>query len=375
METLTAEHLEHHWALDNEASQVLGERIDTSGQNGRIEDMVEGLDETAIIKRNKNRREIGRIFKRESNKGIIVIGPCSLDVGSDYGGLLDFIEEAQEANPDSVIAMRANPAKPRTGGGWTGLWYSTDPIAWQKITDTYQAAFNRGIPIVTEMTQETQLGALAPWLSGFWLGARDIPSTTLRSVSSAYHLPVGVKNGTDGDPVVVENTIRAISSNSKENKHSGADLGAIARAAEFPGIATGIVPVGEGNQEIAIFARGYEVPKDMPANMRRERALGYISTLCSMGVRLDSAVLIDGTHDVPPMFDIGKKDPDRIVPVLHIINEAVHNGEITDSGQLAGVIAEVSTTVGDTDPNYVLDTERKAVLSRLVGETVSMLSL
>lgn len=374
IESSTPELLTKHWALDATAADVLGQRIDDAGQRNHIEGIVEGLDDVAVKKRDANRELIGRIFTRQATEGLIVIGPCSLDDMTDYDVLFDYIEQLQDENPDAVIAMRANSAKPRTSGGWTGMWYSTDQEERGKIFDTYSKAFERGIPILTEVTQSTQVGALAPWLSGVWLGARDVQSTTLRSVASAVHLPVGVKNGVDGDPGVVESTIKSIKSNSESNDGSGVDLGTIASNDKHLGIPTGILPVGEGNKEVAIIARGYELPAGLNSEERRHAAIKYLSDMCLLGVQLGDAVMIDGTHSVPPMFDIHKKDPDRIIPVLKEFNNAIKDGELKGADQLVGVLAEVGPNHGKTDPNYVLDEDRKHRLARLIKTTVKLLS-
>ena len=61
------------------------------------------------------------------------------------------------------------------------------------------------------------------------------------------------------------------------------------------------------------------------------------------------------------------------MPVLHEINEAVHQGEVDSSHLLSGIVAEIGTSIGRTDPNYVLTKQSKAVLSALVGETIDMM--
>ncbi|MBI4101332.1 hypothetical protein HY441_02590 [Candidatus Microgenomates bacterium] len=370
----TADQLEHHWALDSQAAQVLAEQIEKDGQTRRIEMVVEQFDAIAIERRDQNRDRMKNIFTRASKAGFITLGPCSIDDYSDYGALFDYIGELQETYPDDQFAIRLNNAKPRTAGDWTGMWYSLDRDERAAMFNVYQRAVDRGIAVVTEMTQETQLGALAPWLSGYWLGARDMPSSTLRTVSSVYHLAVGVKNGIDGNPKDVANAVKVIRSNSADNRYSGADLGTVAATADFRGLATGVLPVAQGSQEVAVFARGYPLPEDMTARERRTRALEHLSRMCTLGAQLGCAVVIDGTHDVPPMFDIDKKDPDRIIPVMQEFNRAVADGSIRDAHHLAGVIAEVSTSEGFTDPNYVLDTERKRQLGELVAETVLLLA-
>ena len=116
---------------------------------------------------------------------------------------------------------------------------------------------------MSEVTQETQLGAFAPYLSGYWLGARDMLSTALGSAASAIHMGVGIKNGLDGKSETVRKRIEAVRKNTIDNKGSGVDLGHIASTPQFKGIPTGILPVGQGNNSNAIFARGYELLKEM----------------------------------------------------------------------------------------------------------------
>lgn len=372
-ETISAS-LQHHWSLDVQASERLAEIIDFSGQADHISSVVEQLDETAVNKRNDNRNEIGDIFTKKSDKSLVVVGPCSIDAHTDYNELLDYIEVLRDENPASVIAMRANSAKPRTAGGWTGLWYSTDPSERSKIRDVYENAFMRGIPVLAEVTQETQLGSLAPWMSGAWIGARDIPSTTLRSAFSAFHLPVGVKNGIDGNPNTVKDTVLTIGRSSAENDDSGVDLGTVASSHIFNGIPTGILPVGEGNKQVSIIARGYELPEGFSAEEGRAATIGYLSLMCTLGSELGSAVLIDGSHSVPKMLKVGGKDPNRIIPVLEEINRAVHNGEVEQAHQLAGLVLEIGTTTGKTDPNFILNKETKSQLGSLIGITVDLIS-
>lgn len=374
MKTSTEQLLQHHWALDQEAAEALSERL-TQDQHDHIEGLVADFDDSAIEVRDANRRKIGEIFTKTSHDGLMVVGPCSLDDHSDYGEVFDYIEHLQADNPDAVIGMRANGAKPRTGGGWTGLWYSTDPEERAKLFQTYRETMNRGIPIISEVTQATQLGALAPWMSGFWLGARDISSTALRTMSSAIHLPVGIKNGIDGNPQIVANTVKTITGDTEANEGSGVDLGTIASTPDFAGIATGLLPVGEGNHQVAIFARGYELPESLSPEARRAAALNYLSAMCLLGSELGSAVLIDGSHDVPPMFDIKRKDPNRIIPVLEEFNQAIRDGQIENAHQLAGVIAEVGPNTGKTDPNYVLDECGKRILAELIKSTLELVTV
>ncbi len=367
--------LSTHWALDQTASEYLANEVLTNQEAEQILSFAQFLNPDSVIMRNKHREYLSKAFVgQEAGAVILAFGPCSLDFDVDYLPLFDYLSSLQEEYPAATILFRGNGAKPRTSIGWTGLWYDTDPRHRQAIFDVYNMAFERGIPIITEITEGTQLGALAPYLSAAWIGARDIEATSRRSKFAAYHLPVGIKNGINGDLNVVDNTISAVRSNSNANDGSGVDLGTIASNSTFRGIPSGIVPVGEGNPSVAIFARGYELPLGLSKSEKRMAALEYISRCNLLSRSIGSAVLIDGTHSVPPMFDISKKYADRLVPVLEEIHKGIEEGLIEHSEQIIGVMGEVGVVEGRTDPNYVLDRPRKKFLREALKTTVELLS-
>lgn len=370
----TTEILVEHWALDETAAGSLASQLNAE-EAERLEGFVEPLEEGVKV-RDYYRDEIGAIFEGKSSKRLMIIGPCSLDIDVDYTDLFDYIEELQAVHEeDAIIALRGNGAKPRTSGGWTGLFYATSAKERGALESIYLDAFSRGIPIVTEVTQPTELGSLAPYLSGFWLGARDVQSTALRSIASAYHLPVGIKNDPSGSFEVVENTIKAVRKKSGDNDGSGVDLGTIASSSVHPrGISTGVLPVGEGNQQTAIIARGYKLPDAMPSAEKRKAAIAHLSGLCAVGLKTGSAVIVDVSHGVAPMLDVGGKDQDRVVKVLREFHQALRNGELTDSEVLAGIMGEVGVVTGRTDPNHLLTPENRAHLGQLAQITFQLLN-
>lgn len=367
----TQEALEYHWALDSLAAETLAGRIEAGNQATHLENIYGPLDPDALRKRDENRDRIGKIFTRNSREKFITQGPCSMDRDVDYGKLYNYREELQERHPNALFALRFNSAKPRTGPDWPGLYYDLNPDSRKQLIEVYREALNRGIPILTEITQVSQLGFLAPYLSGVWLGARDMQSTALRTACSAYHLPTGVKNSLSGQPKTVEDAIATIRSNSEDRGNSGVEL-TIAGS-----IATDLLPVGEGNKQVAIFARGHELRELITAEERRAAAFEHLGNMCLLGVKLGAAVIIDGSHDVPKMFDLalnddGKKDPDRLVPVLKEIHAGIKAGRIKQASQIAGLIGEVGPVVGDTDPNFLLDDEHKEQLSKIVHEFLAL---
>ena len=255
--------LEHHWMLDPLVASEMAAGMGESGV-AHIDALLESIEAQgdAIAKRDEHRQEVQKIFTGESDKKLIILGPCSLDDETDYTELFDYVEELQAEHPDSVIGMRLNGAKPRTQGGNTGLFPSTISGQRQKQLDVYQNAFQRGIPIFTEITDKDQFGMLAPYLTGAWLGARDMASTDLRTVFSATRLNVMVKNAVDGRLASLEAAVVAIGNSTEENKGSGVNLGYLGATCKHEDGGPAVFTVGEGNPNVAIIARGYELREE-----------------------------------------------------------------------------------------------------------------
>lgn len=366
------EALTHHWAMDDLAAQHLAGEL-TQTEADQVLSVVDQLDPNAVALRDEHRATIGRRFVGNSRRPLFWHGPCSTDEDVDYTPLFNNIIDLRDQYPEADFGGRFNDAKPRTVGGWKGLWYSTDKSTRRRMFEIKNDAFERGIPIIMEITEGPQLGAFAPWLSAAWVGARDMESTALRGSMSMIHLPVGVKNPRDGSVAVVHNALKAIRSNSKDNDGSGADMGTIASTPYFRGVPTGILPVGEGNKQNTIIARGYELPKYMTREKRHQAAITHLSEMCLLGAKLSSAVMIDGTHGVPPMFDIDREDPDRFLGVLEEIHKAIRGDLIEAPKQIAGILGEVGPVTGRTDPNLLLDKRRRDQLAKLVGITIDLL--
>jgi len=345
--------LEYHYGLDEIAAAELSVGVTDLGAQ-HIESLVHDVEAQpeALQKRDDNRREIGRILSGESDKYLIIVGPCSLDNETDdYDKLLDYIEELQAENPGAVIAFRANAAKPRTSDGPTGLFNSVNPEDRQLMLDVYKEAFKRGIPILTEITNINEFNVLGPYLSAMWLGARDMTSTSLRKLFSATNLPVLVKNGLDGKAETVESAITAIGSSTEKNEGSGVDLGFMASTYLIDGLPA-MVSVGNGNKNVGIIARGHELPKEAGPIQRLRAVRRHIGELCLLSEKVGCTVIIDGSHSVPPMLKIEKGDRNRFPKVLDIIFKAASQGKIPKFDRVVGLLGEIGTTEGKTDKNF-----------------------
>ncbi len=363
----TQELLQQHWLLDELTAESLSGQLSIQEADS-IKQSAGMLDEVAAKQREVNVTKFGRILTNATTKKLAILGPCSLDEQTDVSRIFDFVHRLQADHPNILIATRLNGAKPRSKGGWTGLWSSLDTGKRQHLFDAMIEANTRDIPVVTEITEPMQFGALAPLLSGIWLGARDVTSTALRAMASATRMPVGLKNGTDGSIATVENTIKAIKLSSQDTD-SGVDFGTIASSPTSRGVPTGILPVGEGNPNLGIIARGHEVTGNPTPIERHQLAVNHLGNLCRLAVEQGTGVIIDGSHDVPQMFAIPRTDAGRFPKVMDILLDAIASGDIAHPEAIKGVMCEIGPQTGKTDPNWIMDHtsshQLHTILSRL----------
>ncbi len=372
--------LEHNWAMDSIAATELANRLEMSGQGHIVESAIEHLDPAAIARRDLNRELLGQACLG-LGKSIIILGPCSETLGADDSPLFDLVDELQEEFPVGelestegvLIGVRKNGGKPRTDTKTRGLGFSTITEERQSFFTHHQQAFDRGLLTVTETLNGPQLGTLAPLISGHWLGMRDMLSTTLRDVASLIKLPVMVKNGQSGEPIEVKRTIVTIRSNSDKKDGSGADLGSIARSAKsVMGVDPGILPVGGGNNNVAIIARGYELPESMGSEDRMQAAFTHLGKMCLLADEMGCAVLLDGSHKVPHMFSIEASDIKRFISSTQKINKGIREGRVKASYRYKGGIHEIGVVKGRTDPDFLIETKAdRELVKSVVRDTIS----
>lgn len=355
-----------HWAMDSMAAKTLADSLSNT-EHIQLYEAVRDIDvdTNAIAAREQYRREIGDIVTGKLDKELVIVGPCSLDSETNYSEFFDQVEELQRAHPNARIVVRLNKAKPRTGGKWRGLEYSTELEDRETAYDVFKEAFHRQIPIITEITDKDELGATAPYLSAAWLGARDMTSSSLRATCSLIHLPILTKNHTDGQAETVENTIAAIGMNTEDYEGSGVNI-VIAATPAGKGIITGILPVGEGNSRVGIIARGYELKEDLNKEERRRKVIQHLGELCALAARLDTVVIVDGSHSIATMLGYSKKDPERLPHVIDTILDALSKGEIVHGERVAGIMGETGPSEGRTDPNWLSTAKNIGQLSGLI---------
>jgi len=178
-------------------------------------------DEMAA-KKAANDAEIQGVFKGESDKFILVIGPCSADREDAVLDYIGRLREVQEKVRDKVIIIpRIYTNKPRTtGAGYKGMLHQSDPhsspdmlrglIAIRKLH--INVLEQTGFSGADEMLYPENHRYLADVLSYVAIGARSVENQQHRLTASGLDLPVGMKNPTSGDLSVMINAIYAAQS-------------------------------------------------------------------------------------------------------------------------------------------------------------------
>ena len=165
----------------------------------------------------RTRTEVRAVLDGTDDRLLVVTGPCSvhdpkaaLDYASRLAGLRERLAD------DLLIVMRVYFEKPRTVTGWKGL--INDPgmddsfdvhrglrTARRLLLDIVGA----GMPVGCEWLDPITPQYIADTVTWGAIGARTTESQVHRQLASGLSMPVGFKNGTDGDVQVAVDACRA----------------------------------------------------------------------------------------------------------------------------------------------------------------------
>lgn len=177
------------------------------------------LSEKAAAIKAANDEEIIKVFTGESDKLVLVIGPCSADREDAVLEYILKLRKVQEQVKDKlVIVPRIYTNKPRTtGDGYKGMLHQPDPnekpdmlkgiIAIRQIH--MRAIEETGFSCADEMLYPENYRYLNDVLSYVAVGARSTENQQHRLTASGLTIPVGMKNPTGGDISVMMNSIVA----------------------------------------------------------------------------------------------------------------------------------------------------------------------
>jgi len=168
----------------------------------------------------KYRQQLEHILDFQDSRKFIVVGPCSIH---DAKAAIEYAEKlkklSEKVKDKLLLIMRVYFEKPRTTVGWKGLINDPDMDdsfhvekglltarnLLLKIADLELPAGTEALdPIIPQYISE-----LITWSA---IGARTTESQTHREMSSGLSMPVGFKNGTDGNIQVALNALHSAKS-------------------------------------------------------------------------------------------------------------------------------------------------------------------
>ena len=275
----------------------------------------------------RGRQGVTQILDGEDDRLLVVVGPCSVhdvEAARDYAARL--AAKAGDLQADLLVAMRVYFEKPRTTTGWKGM--INDPhlddsgdvntglhMARKLLLEVLELDLPVGCefldPIIPQYISDTVVwGAI---------GARTTESQIHRQLGSGLSMPIGFKNGTDGNVQVAVDAVRA---------------------AAAPHAFTGVDPTGTpailrttGNPDGHIILRGGR-------GVHNYGSGPVADALAQLGAAgLPERVVIDASHDN------SGKDPGRQPPVARDVAGQISAG----SRAIVGVMLESFLVGGRQD--------------------------
>lgn len=258
--------------------------------------------------------EIADIFKGNSDKLLLIIGPCSAD---NEDSVLDYITrlaKVQEKVKEKVyIIPRIYTNKPRTtGDGYKGMLHQPDP---NKKPDMYKgivairkmhmrALQETGFSCADEMLYPENHRYLNDVLAYVAVGARSVENQQHRLTASGIDIPVGMKNPTSGDFSVMMNAITAA-----QHKHTF--------------IYRGWEVHSQGNPLAHAILRGYVNKHGQPQPNYHYEDLVFISEMYEKSGLENPSVIIDTNHS-----NSGKQYAEQPRIVKEVLYSCRHNKDI-----------------------------------------------
>jgi len=267
--------------------------------------LSEAAQQTVI----EGRETIQRIINKEDNRILAIVGPCSIH---DEKAALDYAQRLavlKEKVKDTIyLVMRVYFEKPRTTVGWKGL--ISDPeldgscdmnAGLFKARGLIMKIAEMGLPTATEMLEPITPQYLADLVCWSAIGARTTESQTHREMASGLSMPVGFKNGTDGNLSTAINALVAA--------HAAQTFLGIDQDGQTCVVKTGGNPYGH------IVLRGGSRPNYDPISIEEARLM-----LITKG--LPEAVIVDCSH-----ANCHKKYQGQAIVWRNVIDQVVNGSE------------------------------------------------
>ena len=163
--------------------------------------------------------EIKKVLSGESDKFILIVGPCSADYEESVIDYISRLRKVQDKVEDKIVIIpRIYTNKPRTTGvGYKGMLHQPDPLHDEdmlmgitKIRKLHMRALREmEFTCADEMLYPENYRYLSDLLAYVAVGARSVENQQHRLTASAIDVPVGMKNPTSGDLSIMMNSITA----------------------------------------------------------------------------------------------------------------------------------------------------------------------
>lgn len=182
------------------------------------EELLERFPLSDTLKEEKKQRdaEIAKAITGESDKFLVIIGPCSADNEDSVCDYISRLARVQEKVADKIILIpRIYTNKPRTTGeGYKGIVHQPDPekapdlleglIAMRKMH--LRAISESHLFAADEMLYPENWPYLSDILSYVAVGARSVENQQHRLTISGIDIPCGMKNPTSGTLSIMLNS-------------------------------------------------------------------------------------------------------------------------------------------------------------------------
>ena len=175
------------------------------------------LDDEASATVERSRAEVRAVLDGSDDRLLVIAGPCSVQdpaAALDYASRL--IKARELLSADLLIVMRVYFEKPRTVTGWKGLINDPGMDGGHDVHRGLRTArrllldiVSLGLPVGCEWLDPITPQYIADTVTWGAIGARTTESQVHRQLASGLSMPVGFKNGTDGDVQVAVDACRA----------------------------------------------------------------------------------------------------------------------------------------------------------------------
>jgi 3-deoxy-7-phosphoheptulonate synthase len=175
------------------------------------------LSEAASTTVADGRAAITKVLRGQDDRLVVIVGPCSIhDVEAAREYAAGLLAERPALEDALVLVMRVYFEKPRTTVGWKGLINDPQLDGTFKVNQGLELArgllldlAQKGLPTGCEFLDTITPQYIADLVSWGAIGARTTESQVHRELASGLSVPVGFKNGTDGNTQIAIDAIHA----------------------------------------------------------------------------------------------------------------------------------------------------------------------